>query len=40
VEVTIDPTSGEVTGRKQGALALPAATRLAEDGRSPAAAKD
>lgn len=40
VEVAIDPTSGEVTGRKQGALPLPAATRLAEDGRSPAAAKD
>ncbi|UZE49925.1 efflux RND transporter periplasmic adaptor subunit [Rhodopseudomonas sp. P2A-2r] len=40
VEVTIDPTSGEVRGRKQGALAPSAATRFAEDARSLAAAKD
>jgi membrane fusion protein (multidrug efflux system) len=37
-EVTIDPTSGEVKGPKQGAL--PTATRLARDARSPAAAED
>jgi membrane fusion protein (multidrug efflux system) len=37
VEVTIDPTSGEVKGRKQGALSPPAATRLAEDAPSPPA---
>ncbi|MFH1340551.1 MAG: efflux RND transporter periplasmic adaptor subunit [Pseudomonadota bacterium] len=40
VEVTIDPTSGEVKGRKEGALTVPAATRLARDARPPAAAKD
>lgn len=40
VEVTIDPTSGEVKGRKEGVLTVPAATRLARDARPPAAAKD
>ena len=39
VEVTINPTSGEVTG-KQGALTLPEATRTAQGDRSPAPAKD
>jgi membrane fusion protein (multidrug efflux system) len=40
VEVTIDPTSGEVKGRKQGALTPPAATRVAQDAPPPAVAKD
>jgi membrane fusion protein (multidrug efflux system) len=40
VEVTIDPTSGEVIGRKQGALTPPAATRVAQDAPPPAVAKD
>jgi membrane fusion protein, multidrug efflux system len=40
VEVTIDPTSGEVRGRKQGALALPATTRLTQDTRSSPATED
>jgi membrane fusion protein (multidrug efflux system) len=40
VEVTIDPTSGEVKIRKQGALTPPEATRVAQDARPPAAVKD
>jgi membrane fusion protein (multidrug efflux system) len=40
VEVTVDPTTGEVKGRKQGAVTPPAEARFAGDARSPAAAKD
>lgn len=38
VEVTIDNTSGEIKGRKQGALEQPSATRFSE--AAPATAKD